>query len=172
MLTGQRSKACQLKRHTQSKTQNQSASHLIFQHFLHKSSEGDQGDGSVAVVSIFEETLPGWERKHFYDHSRWNPSDFILFILYLSLLTVAGSGSSDRLKRSHPSGHVTPSGRTEAARTGGGTRCGGAGHFIASALSSFLPVCGLSSSVNLAHLVLMSQAGSSAGETCCKNEDT
>lgn len=83
---------------------------------------------------------------------------------------MAGSGSSDKVKSLHPSGQVTPSGRTEAARTGGETRCGGSGHFIASALSSFSAACGFSSSGNLARLASMSEVGSSAIERR-KNED-
>lgn len=87
---------------------------------------------------------------------------------YLSLLTVTGSGSSDELKRVHPSGHVTPLGRTKAARTGGETRCGGSGHTFSSALFSSSPFSDVSSSANLTRFVLMSEVGSPAGESRSK----
>lgn len=89
--------------------------------------------------------------------------------LYLSLLTMTGSGSSDELKRLHPSGQATPSGRSKAVRTGGATRFGGSGHASSSALSSSSTFSNLSSpsspsSANLMRFVLMSEVGSSAGE--------
>lgn len=83
----------------------------------------------------------------------------------LSLPTVTGSGSSDGLKRSHPSGQVTLSGRTTAVRTGGGTRLGGSGHTFSSALFPSFPSSDFSSSANLTRLVLISQVGRSAGES-------
>lgn len=81
---------------------------------------------------------------------------------------MTGSGSSDELKRLHPSGQATPSGRSKAVRTGGATRFGGSGHDSSSALSSSSTFSNLSSSspssANLMRFVLMSEVGSSAGE--------
>lgn len=83
----------------------------------------------------------------------------------LSLPTVTGSGSSDELKRLHPSGQATLSGRTTAVRTGGETRLGGSGHTFSSAFFPSFPSSDFSSSANLTRLVLISQVGRSAGES-------
>lgn len=76
----------------------------------------------------------------------------------LSLLTMTASGPSDELKREHPSGQATPSGRTKAVRIGGVTLFGGSGHSFSSTLFSS------SSSANLMRFVLISEVGSSAAE--------
>lgn len=84
---------------------------------------------------------------------------------YLSLLTMTASGPSDELKREHPSGQATPSGRTKAVRIGGVTLFGGSGHSFSSTLFSSSPFSNLSSSsANLMRFVLISEVGSSAGE--------
>lgn len=72
---------------------------------------------------------------------------------------MTGSGSSDELKRLHPSGQATRLGRTKAVRIGGVTRFGGSGHTI----SSFAFSVFSSSSANLMRFVLISEVGSSAG---------
>lgn len=85
---------------------------------------------------------------------------------YLNLLAKSGSRSSEKLKRSHPSGQATSSGSTKAAHTGGVTRFGGSGHTFSSAsFSSSPPFSVVSSpSPNLIRLVLMVEAGRSAEE--------
>lgn len=84
---------------------------------------------------------------------------------YLSLLTVTGSRSSVELKRWHPSGQLTPSGRIKAARMGGQTRFWGSGHTFSSLTVSPTAF----SLASLAHFVLISEVGNSAEESQLKN---
>lgn len=82
--------------------------------------------------------------------------------MYLRLLTISWWGSSDELKRLHPSGQAKASGSTTAVRMGGATRFKGCGHTIFSALISSSPLSSVS--CNLIRLVLISEVGGSAAE--------